>query len=342
VKLDERKARILNIIITHYVRTAEPVSSQVLVEKYGFELSSATIRNEMAQLEAMGLLYHPHTSSGRIPTDLGYRFFVNNIKTTSSDASGYFHVISSIYLRCGREIERILKDIVELLASSTNSMSIVIAPSIKSYVLKHVEVLSVDEERTMLVLITTSGDVLKKQFNRSRIFNALDLQRATNILNAAFNGLEISMVRKTDLHISESDYGLLPLVNQLMSEVSECVGDFEEKRIFTHVASEIFKEPEFDDLKKIRSLLEILEQKYYLMNIVDRKISRSEVLVKIGQENEITEMQNLSFVATHFNYRGFPTGAIGVIGPKRMDYPRVISAIKYVGQSLSDYLSSSD
>lgn len=342
MKLDERKARILDMVITHYVKTAEPVSSQVMVENYGFELSSATMRNEMAQMEALGLLYHPHTSSGRVPTDLGYRYFVNNIKTASLDASGYFRVISSIYLKCGREIERILKDIVELLASTTNSISIVIAPSIRSYVLKHIEILSVDEESTILVLITTSGDVLKRQFNRSRIFNALDLQRAANILNAAFDGLEISKIKTADLRISESDHGLLPLINYLMSEITECVMDFEEKRILTHVTSEIFKQPEFDDLRKIRSLLEILEQKYYLMDLADRKISESEVLVKIGQENEITEMQNLSFVATHFKYRGFPTGAIGVIGPKRMDYPKVISAIKYVGQSLSDYLSSFD
>jgi len=342
MKLDKRKVKILNTIIAHYVRTADPVSSQVLVEKYGFEISSATLRNEMAQMEALGLLCHPHTSSGRVPTDLGYRCFVDSIKNASLDASGYFQVISSIYLKCGREIEKILKDIVELLASLTNSLSIVVAPSIRSCILKHVEILTVDEEGTILVLITTSGDVLKRQFKRSKIFNALDLQRVTNILNAAFSGLEISMIRSADLRISEKDSMLLPLVNQLMSEIYECVMEFEEKRIFTHLTSEIFEQPEFDDLKKIRSLLEILEQKYHLIDIVNSKISESEVLVNIGLENEITEMQNLSFVATHFKYRGFPTGAIGVIGLKRMDYPKVISAIRYVGQSLSEYLSSFD
>ncbi len=233
MKLTERKKEILREVVLKFIDTAEPVSSQNIVDNTKLGLSSATIRKEMAELEKLGYLYHPHTSAGRVPSDKGYRFFVDNFIKNSinlnSDKNNAIELISKANiakeLSKDMEFEAILKKSSEQLAKMTNYLSMIVAPAIYNSKFRHLELIELNKGQILLVLITDTGRVFKKNLLIESIYNYLDFQTAANILNLNFKNKNLSEIDFSKLKIAESDAYLVVMLKKIISSIKEIIND---------------------------------------------------------------------------------------------------------------------
>ncbi|GAG80064.1 unnamed protein product, partial [marine sediment metagenome] len=247
---------ILKEVIDRFIAKADPISSRNIAQGSEFDLSSATIRKEMAELEVMGYLTHPHTSAGRTPTDKGYRFYVDNVIKEELDLSaddGESSPGLDITISKDMEIETILQKSAEVLAKFTNYLSMIVAPTIQQSKFKHIELLKFHGGNLLMVLITDTGRVYKRSFVLRGKYTDLDLQGVTNILNSQLRDKNIIDIGIEDIKIQKGDSYLILLVNKIIEIIKECIKeDFHYNRIFIHGTSVILKQPEFIDLKRFR------------------------------------------------------------------------------------------
>jgi len=332
MRLTDRKKEILREVVSKFIEFAGPVSSQNLAENSGLELSPATIRKEMAELEDMGYLTHPYTSAGRIPSDKGYRFFVDNfIKDKIKLQSGSSKALARVNLDVDKdmELEAILQKSSEQLARLTSYLSMIVAPAVYHSRFRHLEILKFNGGNLLLVLITDTGRVFKRNFIIEGDYNSLDFQSASNILNQQLKDISISDIDYKILKIPENNSSLIPLIKKILEIIKSCGQEtLLYNRIFIHGASSVLNQPDFINLKKIQEILSIIENEYLLLNLLlDISGDNEELIVKIGSEIFAEGPDDLSLVASRYKIYGYSTGAIGVLGPKRMDYCRVIDII---------------
>ncbi|MCE5329619.1 heat-inducible transcriptional repressor HrcA [bacterium] len=344
MKFTSRKKEILKQVILNFIEKAEPVSSQVLVENLKNEISSATIRNEMADLEEMGYLSHPHTSAGRIPTDSGYRYYIDNVIFGEEKSKiNEQNQIMPLNLPVSREmdLDTILRLSTETLSKFTNYLSMIVAPEINQSKFRHIEILKFEGSEYLFVLITDSGRVYKEKFSIEGDYNDLDLQRVTNILNSqARNKLIHEISLKNTVKINENDKYLVFLINKIVDLIRGCEENLNSyNRIFIRGTFSILKDPEFVDFSKVKKIVEILENEYLLMNIMLNYSGKDGINVKIGSEIYGDETDDLSLIASKYKIKGSSQGSIGVLGPKRMNYLKVISILSSFSDSLSNILN---
>ncbi len=345
MKLSQRKNEVLKHIVTRFIEKAEPISSASIATYSGIDFSPATIRKEMAELEDMGYLTHPHTSAGRLPTDKGYRFYVDNVmqeeveKIFDEDETKF-----PIDIETSKEmgIEIILQKSTEILSRFTNYLSMIVAPSIKEVKFRHIELLKFDTYTYLLVLITDSGTVFKRNFQIEGKYNDIDLQRTANILNSGLREkyiIDIDIGK--DLPISDSDSHLIFLLNKVVSIIKICQEDSAlYNRIFVHGTSSMMQQPEFIDLKKIHKIIEVLENEYLLMELLLNFTADNEIIIKIGSEIHGTQTDDLSLIASKYKMKNNSFGSIGILGPKRMDYFKVVNVLGSFRKNLSKILNS--
>jgi len=343
VEFTERKIEILKEVVDRFIAKADPVSSEKIARDSEFNLSSATIRKEMAELEAMGYLTHPHTSAGRTPTDKGYRFYVDNVIKEELGVNAGDESSPALDIAFGKnmEIEIILQKSAEMLTRFTNYLSMVVAPTIQQSRFKHIELLKFHGENLLMVLITDTGRVYKRSSVLEGGYTDLDLQAATNILNLQLRDKNIIDIGIEDIKIQKGDSYLILLVNKIIDLIKECVKEnFQYNRIFIHGASLILQQPEFIDLKKIQNVLRVIENEYLLMKLLLDFSRDKDFIVKIGSELFEEGTEDLSLIASKYKIYGNSTGAIGVLGPKRMDYSRVIRNLNLFRRNLTSIFSS--
>lgn len=343
MEFTERKIEILKEVVDRFIAKADPVSSGKIARDSEFDLSSATIRKEMAELEAMGYLTHPHTSAGRTPTDKGYRFYVDNVIKEELDVNAGDESSPALDIAFGKnmEIEIILQKSAEMLTRFTNYLSMVVAPTIQQSRFKHIELLKFHGENLLMVLITDTGRVYKRSSVLEGGYTDLDLQAATNILNLQLRDKNIIDIGIEDIKIQKGDSYLILLVNKIIDLIKECVKEnFQYNRIFIHGASLILQQPEFIDLKKIQNVLRVIENEYLLMKLLLDFSRDKDFIVKIGSELFEEGTEDLSLIASKYKIYGNSTGAIGVLGPKRMDYSRVIRNLNLFRRNLTSIFSS--
>jgi heat shock gene repressor HrcA len=345
VKLSERKKEILREVIARFVESAEPVSSQNIVENSSIALSSATIRKEMAELEDMGLLTHPHTSAGRIPSDSGYRFFVDNfIKGAAGLKKFEEKNLPQIKFDTEKdmEIETILQKSSEQLSKITSYLSMVVAPAMHHSRFRHIEILKLNSSNLLIVLITDSGRVYKRNLIIESIYNSIDFQSVSNLMNQQLRDMSISDIEFKNLKVTESNAYLIPLIKKILDVIRNCFQDtMVYNRIFISGTSSVINHPDFIDLKKIQKILSIIENEYLLMNIMldFQDEPDQEVIIKIGSEIFEEGTDDLSLVASKYRIYEHSTGTIGILGPKRMDYFKVINIISSFVKNLKTVLS---
>ena len=345
VKLSERKKEILREVIARFVESAEPVSSQNIVENSSITLSSATIRKEMAELEDMGLLTHPHTSAGRIPSDSGYRFFVDNfIKGAAGLKKFEEKNLPQIKFDTEKdmEIETILQKSSEQLSKITSYLSMVVAPAMHHSRFRHIEILKLNSSNLLIVLITDSGRVYKRNLIIESIYNSIDFQSVSNLMNQQLRDMSISDIEFKNLKVTESNAYLIPLIKKILDVIRNCFQDtMVYNRIFISGTSSVINHPDFIDLKKIQKILSIIENEYLLMNIMldFQDEPGQEVIIKIGSEIFEEGTDDLSLVASKYRIYEHSTGTIGILGPKRMDYFKVINIISSFVKNLKTVLS---
>ena len=341
MELDERKTIILKTIIKNYLDTGEPVGSRTISKYSGLNLSSATIRNEMSDLEEMGYIEQPHTSAGRVPTDLGYRFYVDSIQ---KDSEKKLAASTNLMLERVERLEMLLKRIVRSLADDTDYAALITGPSIGNNKIKYLQ-LSVPEEGKILLILVMEGNVIRNEL--ITIPEKLDYETVRNLdimLNNHMAGLaleEISTSLVTDMMVQSGEHG--ESVKVIIDTVAELIeNDSENGELFTSGAKNIFKYPELSHAERATELITAFEEKEQLKELVKEVTTLSvsdgddtgEVKVYIGGEGPVKNMQNCSLVTASYELRDGMKGVIGVIGPKRMDYEKVMSTMQSMKEQM--------
>ncbi len=328
--LSERKKRILQAVIRDYIHSAEPVGSRTIARRYSLGLSPATIRNEMADLEESGYLEQPHTSAGRIPSQLGYRFYVDTLMEkvflTKEEVTA---IEKTLQERKEKEIDKFIQQISRVLSSITNYTSLVFGPVIKRSAFKQLKVLPLEAGQGLAILITDTGFIKHKAIQIPASLGEEELERMVAYLNHRFSGHTIDTITTSLLKEVKRDLinnvGLLNETLNLIEDASRS----EDGKLFLGGATNILNQPEFRDVNKVKSLLNLFEEEALLGSLLGNA-SPQGIEVRIGEENKLEEFKDCSIVVTTYRIVGRNLGTIGVLGPTRMEYARVIALVEHL------------
>jgi heat-inducible transcriptional repressor len=340
--LSERKKRILGAVVADYIQSAEPVGSRTVARTYRIGLSSATIRNEMADLEEMGYLEQPHTSAGRIPSQKGYRYYVDHLMAPGSLDGGEAEVIiRSFDLEKMREIEQIIVSAVRVLSSITNHTSLIMGPQFKKSTFHQMRIMPLDERRGLVVLITDSGFIKNKVIDLHQSLSPAELHQIVSYLNQKLYGLTIDQVTTSLINELKRDlFRRLEILEQAFVLLEESLKEEQQVRVFLGGTTNILNQPEFKDVEKIRRMLALFEQEALLFQILERNLGEEGVVVRIGRENLFEDIQECTLITAAYKINQRTLGTVGVIGPTRMNYGRVIGALRLLVDNLNRTLSS--
>ena len=337
MQLTDRKMKILNAIVRNYLETGEPVGSRTISKEPDLNLSSATIRNEMADLEEMGLIMQPHTSAGRIPSDQGYRVYVDAMLKDKEQEVDH---MKDILLDKEEKLEDLLKQIAKQLAVNTNYATMISVPQIQKNKLKFIQVSRVDEEQ-LLATIVIEGNVIKNKI--IPIDQPVDdavLLKVNILLNTHLNGLAVEDINLGMITAMKQEAGMhSEIIGNVIDAAAESIRDDEDLEIYTSGANNIFKYPELSDNQKASELINTFEDKSDLTNLVEETLSttgETGIQVYIGKETPVQAMKDCSVVTATYELGEGMRGTVGIIGPKRMDYDRVISTLKDMMHQLDD------
>ncbi|MGB9724174.1 MAG: heat-inducible transcriptional repressor HrcA [Chloroflexia bacterium] len=335
-RLTARRELILKLVIQEYVRTALPVASETLVQNYALGVSSATVRNDLAALEELGLLYHPHTSAGRVPTDQGYRYFVEHLMEWHPLPAEEQRMVRHQFYQVRTDVEEWVRLAASALARLSRSAAVVTpARSFRSR-FKHLELLSVHDTRVLLVLIFQDGTIRQHMLTLSEAVSQEELSRMAGRMNACLAGLDASEVAgQVGEEWSVLERQILNLVVSTMQQLDR----WEWEEVVRDGALETLEQPEFASADQARRFLEILEQGRFLLEMLAQALQRSGIQVIIGGESQREEMRDYSLILSRYGLAGRQEGVLGVLGPTRMPYPRSISAVRFIARTLSELLA---
>lgn len=341
MELSDRKKQILHAVITEYMGTAEPVGSRAISKKNDLGLSSATIRNEMADLEEMGFLIQPHTSAGRVPSDAAYRFYVNKMLTNYNMSVDAVKKLQFELQDKVNRLEVLIKKASVVASMLTNYTTFITTPELNSAVIKRFELVELAPGSVMLIIVTASGAVKNKIMNFGNI-SGRDIKSLSDIINKNLTGLtahDITFEKIENIHKKIQGKLNLPpkvLIN-IMNFVYSAVEEMDETEVIVQNARSILSYPEYADVGKASKMLAFLEDKKNLKELVG-KGGEDRVSVKIGSENDFEELSNSSLVTVNYSLNNKTVGRIGVIGPKRMNYAKVIANLNCITEHLDKIL----
>jgi heat-inducible transcriptional repressor len=335
MQLDERKMKILQAIIRNYLETGEPVGSRTISKYTDLNLSSATIRNEMSDLEEMGYIIQPHTSAGRIPTDAGYRLYVDMMM---ADKEREVEEMKEVLLEKEERLDNLLKQTAKLLAVNTNYATMVSAPSIHQNKLKFIQLSRVDTEH-LLAVIVTEGNVIKNaMLSVEEELSDETLLKLNVLLNTHLNGLSVEEINLPLISALKQQAGIhSEIVSRVIDAVAEAIKADEDLEIYTSGANNIFKYPELADNQRASELISAFEEKKELTELVSKTLADDHdtaIQVYIGKESPLANMEDCSIVTATYELGEGMKGTIGIIGPKRMDYDKVVDNLKNVMRQL--------
>ena len=335
--MDERKQRILRAIIEDYVKSAEPVGSRTIAKNYNLGISPATVRNEMSDLEEMGYIIQPHTSAGRIPSDKGYRFYVDQLilqnETQVSEMKEY--VIEKT-----ERMEKVLQQVVKLLATNTNYATMITSPSISGTKVKFIQLSAVDSEQ-ILAVIVMEGNIVKNKI--IRISEPLDnetLLKLNMLLNTTLNGIpfeQINLGLITRLKDQAGAYG--NIISEVLDAIATALKEDEDLEVYTSGANNLIKYPELFDSGSAGELLSAFEEKQALAEMLTDELKDAAgtgIQVYIGSESSNSKIKDCSIVTASYDLGEGMQGKIGIIGPKRMDYENVMKSLKVIKGQLDE------
>ncbi len=339
IELDERKIKILNAIIKNYLETGEPVGSRTISKYTDLNLSSATIRNEMSDLEDLGYIVQPHTSAGRIPSDKGYRFYVNNL---IAEKDKEVAEMQEWMIEKTEKMESLLKNVAKTLANNTQYATLVSAPSVVSNRLKFVQLSAVDEHQVLSVVVMDGNIVKNKIINVEKPLDNETMLKLNMLLNTNLNGLTVDDINLALITRLKEQAGMHDeIISQVLDTVAETITEGEDLQVYTSGATNIFKYPELADSKKASELLDTFEEKQSLMELLSDSTSEGDntgIQVYIGDESPISTMKDCSIVTATYELGDGVKGTIGIVGPKRMDYENVVDNIKSLKGQLDKLL----
>lgn len=338
-ELDERKVKILNAVIQTYLDTGEPVGSRTISKSSDLKLSSATIRNEMSDLEELGYIIQPHTSAGRIPSDKGYRFYVDHL-IEQKDAE--VEEFKELMLEKTERMEKVLQQVVKTLATNTQYASIISAPAVRGNKVKFVQLSAVDDGQLLCVVVMDGNVVRNKMIPIADALSNEDLLKLNMLLNTNLNGLsvhEINLSLITRMKGLAGEYE--GIVEEALGTVADTIDQDEDVTIYTSGTTNIFKYPELSDSRRASDFISTFEEKDALKELLSDAQSEETgtgIQVYIGDESHIQTMRDCSVVTATYELGEGVKGTIGIIGPKRMDYKNVMDNLKHLKRQLDSVL----
>ncbi len=336
--LDARKAAILKAIVQDYVRGGEPVGSKRLVEDYNLGVSAATVRSEMAALQEAGFITHPHTSAGRVPTDKGYRYFVDALAGTATLRPEQRAALEDLLLGSA-DLEDLLRRTSSVLSRLTHFAALVVAPRLDRSRLRHIELVRLGRTSVLAILIADTGRVEKRMLDIDTPVEDHDVQRVRHAVNEAVAGLR--MFQAPDL-VAGVAAGAPPEVRSLAEALAQAVREGvtgpPNEHVFLGGTANIAGPGYFDRLEQVKQVYETLEEQVIMLRMLREALSAGDPAVRIGAELSLVELAACSIVAASYG-AGEAVGSLGVLGPTRMDYPRTLAAVQAVASSLERALA---
>jgi heat-inducible transcriptional repressor len=332
--LKERKTKILNAVICHYIRTGKPVGSNVLIKEYDISLSPAAVRNLMAKLEEDGYLAHPHTSAGRIPTDKGYRSYVDNLVKFQSYAIEEEEKIKRKYEQKHSEIEEILLETSRILSGLSQYAGFVMTPKAQYDKIKNIELVQISEEDLLVILLTQSGMVKHKKVKAYLVCEQLSKLR--NFLNEKLRGVLIAQANRKiiseikDFRQSESK------ILKIAEKISDVFYNIQDD-IYIDGMLNVVAVPNFSDFEPLKLPIKFNEDKEKFIEVINKDFNSGGINVKIGSENTLDELKDLSMITTVYKNSERAVGVLGIIGPKRMEYEKMMSLVNHISEMLNRF-----
>lgn len=335
--LDERKNKILQAIIQNYLETGEPVGSRTISKYTDLELSPATIRNEMSDLEEMGYIIQPHTSAGRIPSDKGYRLYVDRMMENKEKE---IEELKEVIIEREAKMDQMLKSVAKVLATNTNYATMITAPAVKGNKIKFLQLSRMDDNQ-ILAVVVAEGNVIKN--NVIQVNDELSdetLLKLNLLLNTNLCGKTIEEINLPMITLMKQQAGLhQDVVSDVIDAIADSIKVEDDLQIYTSGANNIFKYPELSDNQKASDIIHTFEEKQLLSELVSESMLNESVggiQVYIGEETPVQTMKDCSVVTATYELGEGMKGTIGIVGPKRMDYGKVVSALKNITHQLDD------
>ncbi|MCL6587097.1 MAG: heat-inducible transcriptional repressor HrcA [Anoxybacillus sp.] len=337
--LTDRQLLILQVIIDDFIRYGQPVGSRTLSKKEKITFSSATIRNEMADLEELGYIEKTHISSGRVPSEKGYRYYVDHLLSPQRLTQEDMNKIKSIFAERIYELEKLVQKSAQILSDLTSYTSIVLGPAVKENKLKRLQIIPLTKETAVAIIVTDTGHVENRVITIPAAVNASDLEKMVNILNERLVGVPLvdlkdkiykEVANVLRMHIYSYD--------SMLKTIAETLDIPQEEKMFFAGKTNMLSQPEFSDIQTIRSLMAMIEQEKDFYRLL-RKHRQKGIHVTIGRENQLSGMENCSLITATYSVGEEPLGTIAVLGPTRMEYSRVITILNRVASDLSTVLT---
>jgi len=342
IDLDKRKAFILATVVYEYVATAEPVGSHTLTQKYNLGVSSATIRNEMAELEAGGYLVQPHTSAGRIPSDAGYRTYVDRLMQPEPLPAREKSRIQDEFRAASRELDEVIEQTTRLLGQLSRSVAFVVAPQRDLQTLRHVQLIWLAERSGLAIVVTSLGVATQTPFEHENLTSE-DLTRLSNQLNAAFAGKTMRQIDPADVLRAVRESSLpTTLGAMIVSAIATASRSDEPPAVFSSGAQHLLDQPEFQDLRKLRSILRVIEEQKALYDLVADSMTGVAPVIKIGHELGSDDITECSVVTVPYRFGDESVGVLAILGPRRMPYARLLALASSTAESLNDHLANTE
>ncbi len=342
-ELDPRKELILKVVTDDYIESAEPVGSRTIARKYNLGLSPATIRNEMADLEENGYLKQPHISAGRIPSHQGYRYYVDSLMKQRALDEKELRIIQS-YINSLTidldEIDLLLQQTVKILAQVTRYPSLMLGPKLQPSVFKHVQLIPLNEHNILVLVVTDMGVVENKLITVDVPVNQMDLDRISYVLNKKLRGKTLDKLKTSFIsELKEEMEAHDNLFHKAIELLFRTLESKDKDRVYLDGIVNILEHPEFKELEKFKSLMEMMDEEESIFRMLNKTSSHQGLQIFIGEENEEEAFQQCSVVTATYEIGGKVVGTIGVLGPTRMDYGHVVAVVDFVSQYLGRVLS---
>ncbi len=337
--LDKRKAYILATVVYEYIATAEPVGSNTLTQKYNLGVSSATVRNELAELEAGGYLVQPHTSAGRVPSDAGYRTYVDDLMQPEELAGDDRRRIRDELRDASRELDEIIDHTTRLVGRLSKNLAFVTKPQPDTQVFRHLQLIWLSPRSGVAIVVTSLGVAAQSLFELATEIHADDLTRFSNALNARLSNRPLRDIGEDHVAAAASELGIDDELRGAVTQALRAARSNEGATIASAGAQNLLDQPEFQDLRKLRSILRIVEEQKTLYDLVADAIGTEKPSVIIGQELGLDELTDLSVVTVPYRFGEHAVGMLSILGPRRMPYGRLLALASGTAETLSERLS---
>ncbi|TYZ27216.1 heat-inducible transcription repressor HrcA [Selenomonas caprae] len=336
-QIDERKQRVLKAIIDDYIETAEPVGSRTLARKHDLGVSPATIRNEMADLEMLGYLEHLHTSSGRVPSSKGYRFYVDGLIPPQPVSAEEKARIDRWYQSRVKRIEEVFQETAHIISQVTKNVSLVLAPQVTQAKFRCLQFLPLDDRRVITVLMTDAGFIENKilEMPDGSVFE--DFQRMAKVINANLAGHSLQTIEHHSLAQIQDEIQDQLLYESALEIIQRALDSGKHERLYLGGTTQLLSQPEFHDVEKVKEMLLMLEEEELMKDILHAHMGDG-LEVTIGQENENQHFKDSSIITATYHLDGELLGTIAVLGPTRMEYAKAMSLLEYMNTNLTDVI----